>query len=35
MASDQEAVTTMVAVAAGEVSEIELAVWFRGYIRPL
>jgi death-on-curing protein len=35
MASDQEAVTTMLAVAAGEMSEIELAVWFRGYIRPL
>jgi death-on-curing protein len=35
MAGDQEAVTTMLAVAAGEVSEIELAVWFRGYIRPL
>jgi len=35
MASDQEAVTAMVAVAAGEVSEIELAVWFRGYVSPL
>jgi death-on-curing protein len=35
MASDQEAVTTMLAVAAGEMSEVELAVWFRGYIRPL
>jgi death-on-curing protein len=35
IAGDQEAVTTMLAVAAGEVSEIELAVWFRGYIRPL
>jgi death-on-curing protein len=35
IASDQEAVTTMLAVAAGELSEIELAIWFRGYIRPL
>jgi death-on-curing protein len=35
MASDQEAVTTMLAVAAGEMSELELAVWFRGYIRPI
>lgn len=35
IASDQEAVTTMLAVAAGEMSEVELAVWFRGYIRPL
>jgi death-on-curing protein len=35
MASDQEAVTTMLAVAAGEISEVELAVWFRGYIRPI
>jgi len=35
MAGNQEAVTTMLAAAAGEVSEIELAVWFRGYIRPL
>ena len=33
MASDQEAVTTMLSVAAGEMSEVELAVWFRGYIR--
>jgi death-on-curing protein len=35
MAGDQEAVTTVLAVAAGEMSEIELAVWFRGYIHPL
>jgi death-on-curing protein len=35
IANDQEAVTTMLAAAAGEMSEIELAVWFRGYIRPL
>ena len=35
MASDQDAVTTMLAVAAGEMSEVELAVWFRGYIRPI
>jgi death-on-curing protein len=35
MASDQEAVTTMVAVAAGEIAEVELAIWFRGYIRPI
>lgn len=35
MASDQEAVTTMLAVASGEMSEVELAVWFRGYIRPI
>jgi death-on-curing protein len=35
MASDQEAVTAMVAVAAGEMSEVELAIWFRGYIRPM
>ena len=34
IASDQEAVTVMLAVAAGEISEAELAVWFRGYIRP-
>jgi death-on-curing protein len=33
IASDQEAVTTMLSVAAGEMSEVELAVWFRGYIR--
>lgn len=35
MASDQDAVTTMLAVAAGEMPEVELAVWFRGYIRPI
>jgi death-on-curing protein len=35
MASDQEAVTAMLAVAADEMSEVELAVWFRGYIRPI
>ena len=35
IASDQEAVTTMLAVAAGEMSEMELAVWFRGYMRPV
>jgi death-on-curing protein len=34
-ASDPEAVSTLLAVAAGEMSEIELAVWFRGYIHPL
>ncbi len=34
-ASDQEAVTTMLAEAAGEMQEPELAVWFRGYIRPI
>lgn len=34
-ASDQDAVTTMVAVEAGDMSEAELAVWFRGYIRPI
>jgi death-on-curing protein len=35
MASDQDTVSTMLAVAAGEMSEVELAVWFRGYIRPI
>jgi len=35
MASDQEAVTTMLAAAAGEMAEVELAVWFRAYIRPI
>jgi len=35
IATDQEAVTTMLSVAAGEMSEAELAVWFRGYIRPI
>ncbi len=35
IASDQEAVTTMLAVAAGEMSEAELAVWFRAYTRPI
>ena len=35
MASDQDTVSTMLAVAAGEISEVELAVWFRGYIRPI
>jgi death-on-curing protein len=32
-ASDQEAVVAMLAVAAGEMSEVELAIWFRSYIR--
>jgi death-on-curing protein len=35
IASDQEAVITMLAVSAGEMPEEELAVWFRGYIRPV
>jgi death-on-curing protein len=35
MASDQEALATMLAVAPGEMSEMELAVWFRGYIHPI
>ena len=34
VASEHEAVTTMLAVAASEMPEAELAVWFRGYIRP-
>jgi len=33
MASGQEVVMMMLSVAAGEMSEVELAVWFRGYIR--
>ncbi len=33
VATDQEAVTAMLAVAEGEMSEMELAVWFRGYIQ--
>ncbi len=35
IATDQETVTIMLTVAAGEISEAELAVWFRGYIRPI
>jgi len=31
-ATDEQAVTTMLAVAANEMTEVELAVWFRGYI---
>lgn len=31
-ANDQESVATMLSVAAGEMPEAELAVWFRGYI---
>lgn len=33
IASDQEAVTTMLAVAAGEMPAAELVTWFRGCIR--
>jgi death-on-curing protein len=35
VASDQDGVTTMLAVADGTMSEPELAIWFRAYIRPL
>jgi death-on-curing protein len=35
VASDRDGVTTMLAVADGTMSEPELAVWFRTYIRPL
>ena len=35
IASNQEAVAAMLAVAAGEMPEAELAAWFRGYIRPI
>lgn len=35
IANDQEAVAAMLAVAAGEMPEAELAAWFRGYIRPI
>jgi death-on-curing protein len=34
-AGDTEAVTVMVATATGEITEDELAVWFRDYIRPI
>ena len=34
-ASDTEAVTVMLSTAAGEMSEAELAAWFRDYIRPI
>jgi len=34
-AGDTEAVTIMLATAAGEITEDELAVWFRDYIRPI
>lgn len=35
IADDREGVTTMLAVADGTMSEPELALWFRTYIRPL
>lgn len=35
IAHDEDGVTTMLAVADGTMSEPELAVWFRTYIRPL
>jgi death-on-curing protein len=35
IARDEDGVTTMLAVADGTMSEPELAVWFRTYIRPL
>jgi death-on-curing protein len=35
IASDRDGVTTMLAVADGTMSEPELAIWFRTYIRPL
>jgi death-on-curing protein len=35
MARDQDAVTTMLAVADGTMPEPEFAVWLRTYIRPL
>ena len=35
VASDRDGVTTMLAVADGKMSETELALWFRTYIRPL
>jgi death-on-curing protein len=35
VASDRDGVTTMLAVADGTMSEPELALWFRTYIRPL
>jgi death-on-curing protein len=35
IASDRDGVTTMLAVADGTMSEPELGVWFRIYIRPL
>ncbi len=35
IARDEDGVTTMLSVADGTISEPELAVWFRAYIRPL
>jgi death-on-curing protein len=35
VASDRDGVTTMLAVADGTMTEPELALWFRTYIRPL
>lgn len=35
IARDEDGVNTMLAVADGTMSEPELAVWFRAYIRPL
>ena len=35
IARDEDVVTTMLAVADGTMSEPELALWFRTYIRPL
>jgi death-on-curing protein len=35
IARDEDGVTTMLAVADGTISEPELAVWFRTYIRPM
>jgi len=35
VASDRDGVMNMLAVAEGAMSEPELAIWLRGYIRPL
>ena len=35
MASDQEALSTLLAVADSAISEAELAVWFRADLHPL
>jgi death-on-curing protein len=35
IANDREGVAAMLAVAEGSMSEMELAIWFRGYIRPI
>jgi death on curing protein len=35
IATDQEATTTMVSVAEGQMTEAELAVWFRAYVHGL